>query len=196
MDQSLIQFRSSTPESTEALAELLGGLLFDGVVLALEGEMGAGKTTFARGLARGLGVDEPVTSPTYTLMQEYEGRLHFWHLDAWMAEREEAFLEAGAADLLGSSGVALVEWSENVRDWLPIPRLLLRMTPCPLGKQGLGLGRTLEFSVIGDSDAAESELHSLLRDLWRSSGALEGVELLPGSDPEEPGPGGGEPISS
>lgn len=122
-------FLSRSPEGTEALGAALGAVVTDGTVVALVGEMGSGKTTFTRGFARGLGVEEPVSSPTFTLMQEHEGRLPLWHLDAWMVEREEALLEAGGADVLGGSGVAVIEWAEKIERWLPTPRLQLELEP-------------------------------------------------------------------
>lgn len=122
------RFRSDSPESTEALGEAIGRGLWAGDVLALQGEMGSGKTCLARGLARGLGIDEPVTSPTFTLMQEYVGgRLPLYHFDAWMSGRESNFLQGGGADYLGGDGVALIEWSERIETWLSTPHLVLEL---------------------------------------------------------------------
>jgi len=117
------RFHSLSTEATEALGEQLGRALPAGAVLALDGELGAGKTAFVRGLARGLGIAEPVSSPTFTLMIEYEGRLPFYHFDAWMAGRGSQFLDGGGADYLGSEGVCAVEWASRVADFLPMPRL-------------------------------------------------------------------------
>lgn len=121
------RFRSPSAEATVELARQLGRRLGPGAVVALDGELGAGKTTFARGLAQGLDVEEAVTSPTYTLMHEYEGRLPVHHYDAWMEGRERAFLDAGGAEGLHGDGVALVEWAERVAAWLPTPRLEVRL---------------------------------------------------------------------
>lgn len=110
-------------EATEALAASLGALLQPGDVVALSGELGAGKTCFVRGAARALGVEGPVASPTYTLMHAYEGRVPVYHLDAWMQGRGEAFLEDGGAEWLHADGIALVEWAERVGSWLPPARL-------------------------------------------------------------------------
>ena len=110
-------------EATEALAAAVGTFLAPGDVVALRGELGAGKTCFVRGAARALGVAGPVASPTYTLMHAYEGRLPVYHLDAWMQGRGEAFLEDGGAEWLRADGVALVEWAERVAPWLPPARL-------------------------------------------------------------------------
>lgn len=131
-------FVTRDPAATEDLGEQLGRALGAGAVVALAGELGAGKTTFVRGLARGLGVAEAVTSPSFTLMQEYAGRVPLYHFDAWMAAREEAFLQSGAAEYLGGEGVCAVEWCDNVTAFLPVPRLEVRLAhepPAPDGAQ-------------------------------------------------------------
>ena len=116
------EFQSASARETEALGEALGRLLGPGDVVALDGELGGGKTCFVRGLARGLGVTVPVSSPTFQLMHTYAGRLPLYHLDAWMRERGEGFLAEGGAEWLRAEGVAAVEWAAHVRDWLPTPR--------------------------------------------------------------------------
>jgi tRNA threonylcarbamoyladenosine biosynthesis protein TsaE len=114
-------------EATEAVGVALGASLEAGAVVALDGELGAGKTTLVRGLARGLGIEVPVSSPSFTLMHEYPGRLPLYHFDAWMAGRELAFLEAGGAEALEGDGVAVVEWAERVASYLPAERLDVRL---------------------------------------------------------------------
>ena len=119
----LRRFVSASADATEALGFALGALLVPGSVVALDGELGSGKTCMVRGIARALGVTDPVTSPTFTLMHQYRGRIPVQHLDAWMHARGEAFLADGGAEWLGGDGIALVEWAEHVREWLPVPRL-------------------------------------------------------------------------
>lgn len=119
-------FDSRSPAATEALGEALGQALFSGVVLSLDGDLGAGKTCFVRGLARGLGVTGQISSPSYTLMDAHEGRLPLYHLDAWMEGREKAFFLDGGDEWLHGEGVCAVEWGERVGDWLPLPRLAIR----------------------------------------------------------------------
>src|SRR5262245_31785188 len=116
-----------SPEATESLGEAIGRQLAPGAVVALDGELGSGKTCLVRGLARGLGVEETVSSPSFTLMHEYRGRLTLHHFDAWMAGREQAFLEAGGAEALDGDGVAVIEWAERVRAYLPPARLSVRL---------------------------------------------------------------------
>jgi len=115
---------STSPEATEALAAELGRTLPGGTLLALDGDLGAGKTCFVRGLASGLGIEAGVASPTYTLMQAHEGgRLPLFHFDAWMEGREKAFLMDGGDTFLSGDGIAVVEWAERVLETLPSPRL-------------------------------------------------------------------------
>ncbi|MFM7298848.1 MAG: tRNA (adenosine(37)-N6)-threonylcarbamoyltransferase complex ATPase subunit type 1 TsaE [Planctomycetota bacterium] len=116
------EFHSASARDTEALGAALGALLGAGDVVALDGELGGGKTCFVRGLARGLGISAPVSSPTFQLMHAYPGRVPLYHLDAWMRERGEGFLAEGGAEWLRADGVAAVEWAGNVRPWLPDAR--------------------------------------------------------------------------
>ena len=108
-------FRSRSAEETAALGEALGRRLGQGAVIALDGELGAGKTVFVQGLARGLGVEEPVTSPSFTLMHEHAGRLTLHHFDAWMTGREVAFLEATSSSTRSpSASTTRVRWQHAV----------------------------------------------------------------------------------
>lgn len=115
-------------EATLGLGRRLGELLPPGSVLVLEGDLGTGKTTLARGIGVGLGIPEPVNSPTYILCQEYRGgRLPLFHFDAWMEGREKALLADGADGFFDAGGVALVEWGSRVAGWLPTPRLWIEL---------------------------------------------------------------------
>jgi tRNA threonylcarbamoyladenosine biosynthesis protein TsaE len=124
------RFLSRGSEATEALGAALAlaleprtELVRGGVAISLEGDLGAGKTAFVRGVAQGLGSPDAVHSPSFTLMHTYEGRLPVYHFDAWMEGRERAFLEGGGAEWLQGGGLALVEWGGRVESWLPTPRL-------------------------------------------------------------------------
>lgn len=149
------KFVSHSPEATQELARRLGLGLERGTVLALDGELGTGKTTFMRGLAEGLEVEEPVSSPTYTLMHEYEGRLTLYHFDAWMEGRERAFLEGGGAEELVGDGVSAVEWAERVAEYLPLPRFSIQLSHRMPEERGLRL------SVVGESATLEGLLSAL-----------------------------------
>jgi tRNA threonylcarbamoyladenosine biosynthesis protein TsaE len=114
-------------DETFALGARLGAKLNEPLVIALVGEMGSGKTTFVRGLASGLGVADVVNSPTYALMQRYEGRLRLDHYDAWMEGREREVMADGAHELLGLEGVSVIEWADRVVEFLPDGYLEVRL---------------------------------------------------------------------
>lgn len=136
----LLQGESSSADSTEELGTCLGERLGAGTVLALTGELGAGKTCFVRGLARGLGISDPVSSPTYILMQTYlGGRLPLYHFDAWMEGRETALFEDGGDEWLRGLGVAAVEWAGRVEAWLPHPYLRVDLEHLDLERRNLRL---------------------------------------------------------
>ena len=106
-----------SPEETEKLGEALGRCLAPGTVLAYRGELGAGKTAFTRGLARGLGCTDTVTSPTYTIVNEYlSGRIPLFHFDMYRLRSSDDLWDIGWEDYLERGGVCAVEWSENVAD--------------------------------------------------------------------------------
>jgi tRNA threonylcarbamoyladenosine biosynthesis protein TsaE len=102
-----------------ALGEHIGRALRPGAVIALRGGLGAGKTCLVKGIARGLDVEETVTSPTYTIISEYRGRFPLYHIDAYRLEGDEDFENLGGMELLGGEGVAVVEWSERLPHSLP-----------------------------------------------------------------------------
>ena len=114
-----MQFITHSAEETEALGERLAQTLTGGEVVAYFGELGAGKTAFSRGLARGLGISMRVTSPTYTIVNEYSGgRLPLFHFDMYRLGSSEELFDIGWEDYLARGGVVAVEWSENVTDAL------------------------------------------------------------------------------
>lgn len=115
-------FETHSPEQTEALGEALGKVLKPGTVVAYTGDLGAGKTAFTRGLAKGLGASEPVTSPTYTIVNEYlTGRIPLFHFDMYRLGSSEDLFDIGWEDYLERGGVCALEWSENVADALENP---------------------------------------------------------------------------
>ena len=112
-----MKFITHSPEETEKVGQALGAVLTPGTILAYEGDLGAGKTAFTRGLARGLGATETVTSPTYTIVNEYlSGRLPLFHFDMYRLASSDDLWDIGWEDYLERGGVCAVEWSENVRD--------------------------------------------------------------------------------
>ena len=110
---------SASEQETEALGEALAGRLAPGAVVAFTGDLGAGKTAFVRGMARGLGIPGRVTSPTFTIVNEYEGgKLPLFHFDLYRLSSSEELFDIGWEDFLRRGGVCAVEWSENVADAL------------------------------------------------------------------------------
>ena len=112
-----MEFLTNSPAETEAIGEKLASILTPGTVIAYRGDLGAGKTAFTRGLARGLGCTDLVTSPTYTIVNEYlNGRLPLFHFDMYRLASSDDLWDIGWEDYLERGGVCAVEWSENVDD--------------------------------------------------------------------------------
>ena len=121
---------SKDVEETIALGKRLGGLLKAGDFLALTGDLGAGKTQFAKGIALGLGVDSsiPITSPTYTLLNIYSGRVPFYHFDLYRLHGGQDLLELGFEEYFYGNGICLVEWAERLLDMLPEEHLSITLS--------------------------------------------------------------------
>ncbi len=126
-----MEFITNSPAETEAVGAALGRCLRPGALLAFRGGLGAGKTAFTRGIAAGLGCTEPVTSPTYTIVNEYPGgRLPLFHFDMYRLRSSEDLWDIGWEDYLERGGICAVEWSENVADAMENP---ITVTIEPLG---------------------------------------------------------------
>jgi tRNA threonylcarbamoyladenosine biosynthesis protein TsaE len=138
---------SDAPATTRAIGAALAGLLAPGDLVVLGGDLGAGKTELAKGVAAGLGVDEPVVSPTFTIVRTYEGRARLHHLDVYRLDRVQEALDLALDELL-EDGVVLVEWGAGIASILPADRIEVT----------LALGdpdepddrRRLTVSVLGD----------------------------------------------
>jgi tRNA threonylcarbamoyladenosine biosynthesis protein TsaE len=117
------EYSTGGPDETQELAGRLAAILRPGDVLLLVGELGAGKTCFVQGLARGLGVADQVTSPTFTLLREYSGRLPLYHLDAYRLEGPGDLFDIGVEEYLESGGVLVVEWGDRARDFFSLEHL-------------------------------------------------------------------------
>ncbi|MCK5250193.1 MAG: tRNA (adenosine(37)-N6)-threonylcarbamoyltransferase complex ATPase subunit type 1 TsaE [Spirochaetaceae bacterium] len=111
--------RTQDAEETRDVGRRLGETLQPGDIVALTGPLGAGKTVFAQGVAESLGIGEPVTSPTFTLISEYEGNMPFYHMDLYRLGTPDEFVWLGVEEMLNGSGVSLVEWSEKAGEELP-----------------------------------------------------------------------------
>ena len=114
-----MEYLSHSPEETEHIGEMLGKHLSGGTVLALRGGLGMGKTAFTRGLARGLGYTGRVTSPTFTIVNEYDGATPLFHFDMYRLDGEDDLFDIGWDDYLARGGVCAVEWSERIDSALP-----------------------------------------------------------------------------
>lgn len=144
---------TSSAEQTKALAGAVAELARPGDLLLLAGDLGAGKTAFAQGFGAGLGVTEPITSPTFTLAQQYAGRLPMHHLDVYRLDQMAEVLDLGLAELLDDGGVVLIEWGDAILPALPTDYLEVRLT--------FGEGdddRQLALRRVGPSWGARSRL--------------------------------------
>lgn len=127
-----MEWITHSPEETEAVGQTLAQRLRPGTVIAYRGDLGAGKTAFTRGLARGLGVGETVTSPTYTIVNEYlGGRLPLFHFDMYRLGSADELFDIGWEDYLDRGGVCAVEWSERAEEALPPGTIRVALDRCP-----------------------------------------------------------------
>ncbi len=146
-----MEIMTNSPGETERLGEKLGRRLRAGDVLAYYGGLGAGKTALTRGVARGLDVSEAVTSPTYTIVNEYlTGRLPLFHFDLYRLSSEEELFDIGWEDYLERGGVCCVEWSENAGGALEgAVRVILRRDPEEPEKRRIAIEGGERFADIG-----------------------------------------------
>lgn len=122
-----LTFKTDNAEQTFGLGIELAHLLHPGDVVLLVGELGAGKTCLAQGIARGLGIGEQVTSPTFTIMREYRGKVPLYHLDAYRLDGPADLYDIGIEEYLEGEGVLVVEWGDRVRDFFPPGYLEVRL---------------------------------------------------------------------
>nr|WP_314779388.1 tRNA (adenosine(37)-N6)-threonylcarbamoyltransferase complex ATPase subunit type 1 TsaE [uncultured Treponema sp.] len=114
-----MEFIVRTEEDTINLGKKIGEKLKKGDVVALDGSLAAGKTYLTKGIAKGLGIQEDITSPTFTLISEYSGRFNLYHMDVYRLEGVEDFLDLGTEEMLYGDGVCVIEWSKKVKQVLP-----------------------------------------------------------------------------
>jgi tRNA threonylcarbamoyladenosine biosynthesis protein TsaE len=119
----MYEIKTNNPEQTLQFAEKLARNLMPGTVIALEGDLGAGKTTFTKGLARGLEIKRTVNSPTFTIIKEYSGRLPLYHMDVYRVK--DAFEDLGFDEYFEGEGVTVVEWAHLINEQLPAERLTI-----------------------------------------------------------------------
>ncbi len=126
------QYETTSPEDTFALAKSLAEHALPGQIYTLNGDLGVGKTVFTQGMAAGLGIDEPVNSPTFTIVQEYEtGRLPLYHFDVYRIGDPEEMQEIGYDDYFFGEGITLIEWAELIEELIPDNRICITIEKNP-----------------------------------------------------------------
>lgn len=130
-------------EKTIELGFIIGSLLKNGDMICLDGDLGAGKTHLSKGIAKGMDIEEEITSPTFTIVQEYEGKVPLYHFDVYRILDSEEMYNVGFEDYLNKNGVIIIEWSQIIRDILPHDRLEIKMVYAPEG------GRYFIFNAFG-----------------------------------------------
>jgi len=125
----LLTFTTHTAEETIALGEKIGSKLQKGDIIAMQGTLAAGKTTITKGIAKALGINDTITSPTFCLISEYYGKMPLYHMDVYRLEGGEDFVNLGTDDMLYGDGVSIIEWSEKVMEELPKRTIILKITP-------------------------------------------------------------------
>jgi len=120
-------FHTSSAEETQDLGKRLGSFLKKGDVIALQGPLAAGKTTLTKGIALSLNVKDTITSPTFCLISEYEGKMPLYHFDVYRLQGSDDFANLGAEDMIYGDGVCLIEWSEKIMDELPKKTIIIKL---------------------------------------------------------------------
>jgi tRNA threonylcarbamoyladenosine biosynthesis protein TsaE len=150
MDGSFI---SGSPEETVEIGRIIGEILMPGDVVALIGDLGAGKTCLAQGIARGLGVSERyhITSPTFTLINEYPGRIPLIHLDIYRLQGAGDLAELGYEEYFYGDGVAVVEWAEKIKDILPGDTMFINLNHVDENQREIRIsGRSGKIGIIAE----------------------------------------------
>ena len=131
----MVKFAVKSANELQYIAQRMAKFLFPGAFLALNGDLGAGKTTFTQGLAKGLGVEEEISSPTFTIIKQYdELELPLYHMDVYRIERPEEMEDLGYEEYFYGNGVTVVEWAENIKELWPKEYLEIRFNYVPEGR--------------------------------------------------------------
>ncbi len=168
MQQAEAYLTTRREEETAYIGEHLGRIIKQPLVVALQGDLGAGKTVFVRGAARGLEATEQVTSPTFVLLKIYHGRLPVYHFDFFRLSEDEALDELGFDEYLPGEGAAFVEWPDRLPHLIPAAHLLVRLE---FFHDHRGEGRRLHFTPRGE--VASRLVETLIETItWRTDGSL------------------------
>ncbi|WP_147614860.1 tRNA (adenosine(37)-N6)-threonylcarbamoyltransferase complex ATPase subunit type 1 TsaE [Treponema pectinovorum] len=120
---------TQSAQQTIELGKKIGSYLIKGDIIALQGTLGVGKTTITKGIALALNIEDTITSPTFCLISEYEGKMPLYHMDVYRLEGTEDFINLGVDDLLYGNGVCIIEWSEKIMDELPAKTITIKIEP-------------------------------------------------------------------
>lgn len=123
----MLELFSNSADSTIKIGKLIGSSLTKGTVIAYKGTLAAGKTTLTKGIAEALEIDEVITSPTFTLVSEYEGKLPLYHFDVYRLDTVEDFLNIGSEEMMYGDGVCAIEWSEKIESALPKDAIIIEI---------------------------------------------------------------------
>ena len=144
----MFQYISNSPEATAELATKLAAVIKPGTIICLEGDLGAGKTLFVQNLAKALGIEENVTSPTFNLMNTYEGKMVMYHFDLYRLEQEYELEDIGFYDYISDGdGLVVIEWADKFCDCLPADYILLDIQRA----EDVENQRILSFSLRGEA---------------------------------------------
>lgn len=124
-----MKFTTASPEETIELGKKIGLRLQRGDVIAMQGTLAAGKTTITKGIALSLGVEDTITSPTFCLISEYQGKMPLYHMDVYRLDGADDFAGLGTDDMIYGEGVSIIEWSEKIMSELPAKTIVLKITP-------------------------------------------------------------------
>ena len=131
----MLTFITHSPEETIALGQKIGNKLVKGDVIAMQGTLAAGKTTITKGIAKALGIEDTITSPTFCLISEYYGKMPLYHMDVYRLDGTEDFVNLGTDDMIYGDGVSIIEWSEKIMEELPKRTIILKITPLDDGSR-------------------------------------------------------------
>jgi tRNA threonylcarbamoyladenosine biosynthesis protein TsaE len=160
-----VECRSRSADETRAIGEAVGALMRPGDVVALSGDLGAGKTCFVQGAARALGVTSPVTSPSFILMREYQGDLSVVHIDVYRLDHMQELVDIGFEELLDPSRVVFIEWGDAVERMLPESHLDVEIRLDPSDETG----RTIAFRPNGETWIARASDLARTIEPWRGA---------------------------
>ena len=125
----MITFKTKSADETIELGKKIGSKLKKGDIIAMQGTLAAGKTTITKGIAQALEIKDTITSPTFCLISEYEGKMPLYHMDVYRLDGAEDFAGLGTEDMLYGDGVSIIEWSEKIMSELPKKTIILKLQP-------------------------------------------------------------------